>query len=313
MKRRLALLTLFGLGLGWACFLGWLAWMGQLRQTGVRPDFVRHPYSTSVSCRQCHAEVYDQWARSPHAHALESLAPRRMDPSDKETNCRPCHVPQPVLEQPAGVPPLARLDHPTEGVSCATCHQQGEGFASARPALRGACNPVYQPRLTSVELCMSCHNAHGTVDQWRSSSFAAEGKDCLSCHSDHTMLGAHDSDSLRGALQLGLAQRDGMLWVGVTNSGAGHNVPSGRRSRSLVLVVEFPDGREERSLFRNPFRGEDGPNTQLASGETRWFTYPLPPGGGTVKARLLYQFRPSQPDSAGVPLLDQELKISPSP
>lgn len=307
MKRRLALLTLGLLGLGWTGFLAWLAYLGHLRQLGERPEFVRHPYATSASCRQCHAQVYDQWARSPHAHALESLAPRAMDPSDKEVNCRPCHVPQPVLEQPPGLPPLARLDHSPDGVSCATCHQQGEGFASLRSGLRGACNPIHQPRLASVDLCLSCHNAHGTVDQWRASRYAAQGKDCRSCHSDHVMAGAHDTEALRGALQLGVERRDGSLWVGVTNRGAGHNIPSGRRSRSLVLIVDFPDGRQERFLFRNPFRGEDGPNTQLQSGETRWFTYPLPAGGGRVRVRLLYQFRPSQPDDLGVPLLEQEL------
>lgn len=302
MSRGAAWTTLVLLALGWALFLGVLARQEVQRAAGVRPDFVRYPYLESGSCRRCHASSHEAWAASPHAKALRSLDPRDMSADEKVSACLPCHAPEPVL---IAREPVAREERRGEGVGCVTCHLTPEGMA-ARSAVQGACRPVASAALLSVDLCLPCHNAHGTVDQWRASSWAAQGVDCRGCHmpgGDHRMLGAHDAEALRRALTLEAAVEGGDLVVRVGNVGAGHNIPSGRRSRSLELVVDLPD-RQERYRFRNPFKGEGGENTQLPSGETRRLAWP---GAGPARVRLIFQFRPSQPDGAGVLLHEVEV------
>ena len=310
MSRGAARASLVLLALAWVGFLGYLVRQEHLRSTGVQPDFVRYPFLESGSCRRCHGRAWETWKASPHAKALHSLEPRNLSATDKVATCLPCHAPQPVLlSGRPGQPPLPREERRGEGVGCVTCHLAAEGMA-ARPGSRaGACRPVPTPALTSAELCQSCHNAHGTVDQWRASSWAARGIGCRDCHmpgGDHRMLGAHDSGGLRAALGLEAAAQGRALEVRVSNRGVGHNLPSGRRSRSMELVVDFPRA-QERYRFRNPFRGEGGPNTQLPSGETRRLSWPLPDGPGVARVRLIYQFLPSQPDQAGVLLHEVEV------
>lgn len=304
MSRGAAWATLVALALAWAGFLGYLARQEHQRASGVRPDFVRYPFLESGSCRRCHPEAWTAWKASPHAKALRSLDPRDMAADEKVATCLPCHAPEPVLLTKGE--PVAREERRAEGVGCATCHL-AEGGMAARASGGGACRPVRTPRLTSVDLCLPCHNAHGTVDQWRASAWARRGVDCRGCHmpgGDHAMLGAHDPEALRRALSLEARREGGELVVRVGNTGAGHNVPSGRRSRSLELVVDLPD-RQERYRFRNPFKGEGGENTQLPSGEVRRLAWLA--GPGQIRVRLLFQFRPAQPDRAGVLL--HELRI----
>jgi len=304
LSRGTARLVLACLALGWLVLLGFLWHQEALRASGQVPDYVRHPYLEAASCRRCHREAWDQWTVSPHGRALFSLQPRNLSRGEKTRTCLPCHAPEPVLLTGLGRPPVPRQERRSEGVGCTTCHLGQEGIASARPGVRGACRPVYQPALLSVELCQSCHNAHNTVDQWRASSWAAAGVDCRACHMpgrDHTMPGAHDPSTLRRAVDLSARVVDGHLAVDVHNVGAGHNVPSGRRSRSLDLVVDFLSvGTQRRYRFRNPFQGEGGQNTQLPSGQTRTLRWPLPSLSGTARVRLVFQFRPGHRDSAGV-------------
>ncbi len=304
MSRGAARLVLVALALGWLVFLGFLGRQEALRASGRVPDHVRHPYLEADSCRRCHLETWGQWHASPHGRALFSLQPRNLSRGEKVRTCLPCHAPEPVLRTGLGSPPVPRQERRREGVGCTTCHLGREGIASARPGVRGACRPVHEPALVSVELCQSCHNAHNTVDQWRASGWATAGVDCRSCHMpgrDHTMSGAHDPAMLRRAVDLQAHLEEGDLVVAIRNSGAGHNVPSGRRSRSLDLVVDFrPVGTEQRYRFRNPFQGEGGANTQLPSGQTRTLRWPLPSPSGTATVRLVFQFRPGQKDSAGV-------------
>lgn len=313
MRRGVAWIVLLLLGLGWLAFLGFLARQEVLRSRGVRPDFVRYPFLESGSCRRCHSETWEAWNASPHAKALLSLAPRNLSATEKVATCLPCHAPEPVLlSANPGELPLPREERRQEGVGCVTCHLTEEGMAARAGAAEGACRPVPTAALTSVDLCRSCHNAHGTVEQWQASSWAARGVDCRGCHmpgGDHRMPGSHDADGLRRATTLEARVEGRELSVLVGNVGVGHNLPSGRRSRSMELVVDFePQERQERFRFRNPFQGEGGENTQLPSGRVQRLSWPLPPGSGTARVRLLYQFRPGQPDSKGV--LMHELRVA---
>ncbi|MFN8610674.1 MAG: multiheme c-type cytochrome [Vulcanimicrobiota bacterium] len=309
MKKWAGGALLLGLAAIWAAFLGDLFWLDRLRRSGLSPDFVRHPYATAKSCGQCHSAQFTQWAGSPHARALGSLGPRQLNPGEKVENCLPCHAPEPVLQAGLEHPPLARAQERGDGVSCQSCHQLEKGVAAGPNPPPGACQPHADGRLTSVELCQACHNAHGTVDQWRQWSKSQPGRDCLSCHGGHEMAGAHDHNAVRGALDLQLACLTDRVEVTVINRGAGHNIPSGRRSRELFLLVDFHslDGTSGRyrERLRNPFKGEPGSNTQLGPAERRIYRYTKPARPGWVEARLFYRFRPSPEDEEGVLLLSR--------
>ena len=74
---RIKHVSMFVLGL--AVFAG-----GSLAQTAPPPA---EAYSWAESCRQCHDKIYDAWAKTKHATALD-----RLSSSDQEKECIGCHV-----------------------------------------------------------------------------------------------------------------------------------------------------------------------------------------------------------------------------
>jgi hypothetical protein len=215
----------------------------------------------------------------------------------------------------------------------------------------------YAPLIKTSDFCVACHgqlqNLNGlkvcdTVRMWRESRYAREGKTCQSCHMPgvtgaaatgpgapadapknrslhrHLFRGPHnDAALLREAatLRQTVTKRpDGGLdvHVTVTNSGAGHDLPTGLPDRLITLKVEIKDGggklvwqnwrdnvyREDHQaafgLFGfNPKGGEVPPmgasrldRLNLKADETRALTYHLPPESAqkaaSVEARLTY-------------------------
>jgi hypothetical protein len=223
----------------------------------------------------------------------------------------------------------------------------------------------YAPLIKKSDFCVACHgqlsNLNGlavcnTVTTWRKSRYAAEGKTCQSCHMPsatgaaaagaavppdtpknrplhrHVFRGPHsDPTILREAAKLGQTVAktgDGALEVrvSVTNSGAGHDLPTGLPDRLITLKVEVKDGagnvvwqnwrddpyREDRQaafgLFGfNPKGGEVPPmgasridHLNLMPDETRALAYRLPPEVArkavSVESRLTYF--PVRPENA---------------
>lgn len=124
--------------------------------------------------------------------------------------------------------------------------------------------------------CAGCHevvNKFGlhvmsTYSEWSQSTYARQRIACQNCHmpqdirftvvsptvgatthtvTSHAMLGGHSMLQLRGAGKLDLRayHSDGSLEVsvGVTNSEAGHFLPTGLPSRKVVLTVSILDGK----------------------------------------------------------------------
>ncbi len=197
---------------------------------------------------------------------------------------------------------LALSDRAAEGVTCAVCHQtlaaqpvngglqivNAAGLLPTAPlaqlGLRAAPaahrNAMLRPVVQEAALCGACHNLslpngmklEPTFDEWRASSYPAEGKTCQSCHLPEALgrrvtsglVGqilshggvpgapsslpgvASSADLLKEAAQLDvhLEQRDGefLAIVGVTNSGTGHYLPSGADDlRQVWLEVTLRD------------------------------------------------------------------------
>ncbi len=282
-------------------------------------------FTSSRQCQECHAQVYDEWASSEHANSWTGEDVRALSNDFSNKDCIDCHAPRPVFETGVGERVLPRSSRRVEGVDCLTCHQLpeevGAGFEAGRMAgtltsHAAACRPVERRELARVDLCVSCHDQHETVKQWRATPYAEQGVDCFACHMpyrggdpmqgrDHRCLGGHSIELVRTAVELrGTAVGAG--WENaVENVGAGHHFPTDERSRAadvfwrpLSDTATAPERWFHLYRFRSPYRDEvDVPDTLLPFGEVR--RIPLE-HDGPVEVALFYNLRPVylDPDSA---------------
>ena len=103
-------------------------------------------YAWADSCKTCHAAIYDAWAKTKHATALD-----RLSNADQEKPCIGCHVtgPKARVMDDAGKKVL------NKGVQCESCH----GAAAAHAA-----DPKVKTGLVktpSAASCEQCHNDKG--------------------------------------------------------------------------------------------------------------------------------------------------------
>ena len=101
-------------------------------------------YSWAASCRSCHAEIYDAWAKTKHASALD-----RLSGPNQETACVGCHVTGPKTRVNDGKTVL------NGGVQCEACHG-GAAAHAADPAVKTGLVKV-----PSESLCTECHSDKG--------------------------------------------------------------------------------------------------------------------------------------------------------
>jgi len=220
--------------------------------------------------------------------------------ADIRKTCLGCHAPIAVKTGDL------RLEKKVswEGVTCDYCHSVRDVSLGEPPKVVLTFAPVksgpwkdsvstahgvaYSPLHASSRMCATCHeykNAAGlpvltTYSEWKTSSFASQGKQCQSCHmyrvagdvvdprvartphaqvNLHQMPGSHSLDQLNRAIKAQLfAWREGddvRVKVDLTNQLAGHYMPTGSPLRQLVLEVraESYSGsqfHEERILTR---------------------------------------------------------------
>ena len=153
-----------------------------VREAGYLADVQRHPdegptYVGSSACAACHASIYNEWRRTPHAAALETL-----ENSDYawDPECIRCHVVGwernadgaswtawgSGFRTPDATPYLG-------GVGCESCHGPGAAHVSdpwnkdlfrvATAAARAGPNQTRPDR----RACVRCHdpeNSHGFED-----------------------------------------------------------------------------------------------------------------------------------------------------
>lgn len=98
-------------------------------------------YAWADACKNCHEAVYDAWARTKHARALQ-----RLSGSEQEQACVGCHVtgPKNKIELNGKVV--------NAGVQCESCH----GAAAAHVK-----DPTVRTGLVKTppeEVCTECHS-----------------------------------------------------------------------------------------------------------------------------------------------------------
>jgi len=218
---------------------------------------------------------------SPHHLAYVSpitVASIAKQPKEKRDACRTCHAPTRILQGPGEVAaPKLRDNNRLDGVSCASCHLDQDGNIRGKYDLSAPHPTVQDPLFTaarSAELCAACHQtdysapAQQTFLEWKNDFAPNDARTCQSCHmprdvrlfseifSDrpkriigrHLFAGGHSVSILEKAATLSLKQdpeHPQQLQIAVTNSGAGHSLPTGHGPRAVLLHIklEGPDGR----------------------------------------------------------------------
>jgi hypothetical protein len=110
------------------------------------------PFVGSPSCKSCHESIYEQWSKTPHAHAWTTLVNEKRS---MDLDCYSCHSTGAL--HPEGP------QHPTQlgsliGVGCESCHGAGSEH-------------VQNPSASNIEktvgetVCTQCHD--GVKDEGR--------------------------------------------------------------------------------------------------------------------------------------------------
>ena len=245
-------------------------------------------FKSAQTCKECHEEIVTQWQKSIHAAAalgsdplfagMYSWAVTDSKGRLKE-KCIVCHSPFSAVF--GSLSP--DVGYNKEGVTCQFCHGAAAitAFHSARdirvepdtiysyqPEEENDAHPVaHRGYYQKSDLCLPCHARMSnplnvpvctTGAEWQS-YFEKYGKTCQDCHMpenngvpSHLFPGAHRGNRLKGAVKMTLDyERDpGLLKVTLTNTGAGHALPTGTPLRMVVLKIRGFD-REGQLRWEN--------------------------------------------------------------
>jgi len=271
---------------------------------------------SAVSCAACHSTQFRDWLGTRHAVAMSPGVWAQMkDQPELSGNCLGCHAP--LREQWTDDYLMS------DGVSCGVCHaRDGQTFGPpprpttlaplvARfPASHGAAN--VRDFFESAEFCARCHQfgdgdgpkvngkfLENTVEEWRASRAAREGKTCQGCHMPdrrHAFRGIHDADTVRSGVRWTFSTG----WSGnrlqgrltLTNTDTGHAFPS-YVVPEVWMRIELVDQLGVGTLVAEKLIGrqavvEQGQwrelsDTRLLQDETATLTYSgVPPPGATA-------------------------------
>ncbi len=278
---------------------------------------------TSAFCGKCHPDIYREHLDNTHGQAFTDPEARLATNDFTVPDCIICHTPRPTFVTGMGQNPLRRFHNLEEGNTCMTCHQRA-GFDYSRFRGGEECKTSFDPRVGSVEACGTCHRNHGTPYQWAESPIGGKAdRPCVECHMKtelrppaigaeprfvrtHLFPASKNEAHLRTAYEWNPEVRGNEAVVTISNVGAGHNLPTELRQRSLqsFIVVPDDDGNEvlnDRLVFRDPYKRPYGfklqTNTQIPSGATRDHRLPLPIASGTIEASLYFKiYFPAEDD-----------------
>ena len=205
---------------------------------------------SSASCAACHAAQFADWSRARHALAMgPGVWAQMKDQPELSGMCATCHTP--LRDQWTD----AYLQ--ADGVGCSGCHSRASQkfgppprpttiapLVARYPAPHGAV--ATRDFFESVDFCAACHQfAEGraprvngaflqnTVEEWRVSRAAREGKTCQTCHMPdrrHLFRGIHDPETVRSGVRWTFDARglDGRVEarMTLTNTDTGHGFPT---------------------------------------------------------------------------------------
>lgn len=297
-------------------------------------------WESAQQCKACHEDLFAEWDSSHHRIAYTNPEVRALSDDFRKEECMDCHLPRPLAITGFGARTLPRRTHFDEGISCISCHLGPDGGIvgrNDRPEV--PCKPKRSTDFLAADTCASCHNQHGTTDQWKASNYATQGIDCASCHMPeverprndkskrmgrmHVYKGCHDKATLQSAGKYEVAHEGDELVLTLTNVGAGHNFPTEERHRAVDMVYRFvtadgPGEWQRAWRFRMPYRDEmepinpgnqPGENAQLPAGASKSVRVAIPAGTKAIEARLWYRLTPFCDDQSPMSTLLEERHI----
>jgi len=101
----------------------------------------------ATDCRSCHNDIYATWAKTPHAHAIESLTEKN---EHQNPECIVCHT---TYYLRGGFVTLEKTPE-YAGIQCAQCHGRMEGHIEFH---WGTSQKEDAPPTVNQDLCLQCH------------------------------------------------------------------------------------------------------------------------------------------------------------
>ncbi len=284
-------------------------WEIPLKPNGGPPKF----YSTleasldPKACASCHAKQYDEWANSLHSKTMSSgvLWQLKMMDQLSANKCMDCHAPlseQKALmamymnypSKPDGpIPSYITEDLHLKGLVCAACHVR-EHKRYGPPPSKSLTSSIphggFEVRnfFQDSKFCAVCHQfpeggertngklRQNTYEEWKNSKFYLNGITCQNCHMPnrmHTWRGIHDRDTVLRAISVEVWIDRDKLNIKLTNTGAGHNLPTYMVPK---IFVEAYQGNKE------IVRGTVGWMVDEYNLEKEIFDTRIPPGGSLI-------------------------------
>lgn len=210
-------------------------------------------------CAQCHADKFDEWKTSLHAHAMSPGFVGQIMTYDAQgaNDCMDCHAPlaeqklafqQAVVRGEGHLPAAQGLAAAAN--SCAGCHVRENrryGPPQKDTGQTGQSDPdnphggVFRTvEFEKSDFCASCHQfpqdyaingkpLENTVFEWQASPQAAQGITCQNCHMPdrkHLWRGIHDPEMVKSGLTVHYDLTSDRARFTLTNSGVGHAFPT---------------------------------------------------------------------------------------
>jgi 2',3'-cyclic-nucleotide 2'-phosphodiesterase (5'-nucleotidase family) len=105
------------------------------------------PVAQATDCQSCHTDIYATWAKTPHAHAIESLTEKN---EHQNPECIVCHT---TYYLKGGFVSLEKTPE-YAGIQCAQCHGRMEGHIEFHS---GISQKEDAPPTVNQDLCLQCH------------------------------------------------------------------------------------------------------------------------------------------------------------
>jgi hypothetical protein len=128
-----------------ASVLGLAVYAGGLLAQEAVPTAQAPGYAWADSCKSCHQAIYDSWAKTKHATALD-----RLSGADQEKACVGCHVTGSKTRITD-----AKKKIVNRGVQCEACHG-GAAAHAADPSVKTG-----MVKVPASAVCEQCHNDTG--------------------------------------------------------------------------------------------------------------------------------------------------------
>lgn len=214
-----------------------------------------------------------------------------------------------------------------EGVTCAACHvRDGVVYGPYREDQLNAPHPVqYDARFQSEELCLQCHQVPArpfslvrygvcsTGEEFSESPWSEQGFICQDCHMEkvhrplakgspartvrmHNWQGGYSKQQLQKAFAFSARREGKRIRVTISNSGAGHKVPTGDPDQYIELdFIWIAQGGAEKIVKHYKFKRQivwqpvmfELYDNRLAAGESDSFVFSAD-GAGELVVRGTY-------------------------